>query len=113
MRTYDYPKRRFELLINVTTKGSGGSTKIVLNPTAFSISDLQTDRWKLVIPDTSAEYYVNSADIAVDDAEVVSSGDPWDSREYMDMDVEFNVWRETGSDFNLLVVAYVPTRSSS
>ena len=113
MRTYSYPKRRFELVINVIEKGVGGVDKVVLSPAAFSVSDVQTDRWKLVIRDAPAEFYINASDAATDDAEVVSAGDDWDSHEYMSMDTEFRVWRETGLDFGMLVLSYVPTRASS
>jgi hypothetical protein len=113
MRTYDYPKRRYELLVNVILKGVGGVDKVVLNPAAFSISDVQTDRWKLVIRDAPAQFEINSADAATDVAETVAAGDNWDSHEFVSMDTEFRIWRDTGIDFNMLVVAYVPTRASS
>jgi len=113
MRTYDYPKRRFELLINVKEKGLAGVDKVELNPAAFSISDVQTDRWKLVIPSPPAQFEINSAVRVVDDAETVGSGVTWDSNEFVTMDTSFMVWRDTGVDFDMLVVAYVPTRASS
>lgn len=109
MRTYDYPKRRFETVQTISDSGS----KLVVNPTLFSISATQTDRWRLVIPEAAAGLYINAADDAVNDAEELVAGDDWDSREFMSMDTEFRIWRSGGSDFSQLLVAYVPTRASS
>lgn len=114
MRTYSFPYLRKELQVTITTKGVGGVDKVVANPAAFGISGSSTDRWKLRIPVTTNDYYINSADAVTDDAELVATANAqvWES-EYVTLGTTFRIWRVGGGDVGVLLAAYYPARSST
>jgi len=104
-RDYDFPIKRYEYAMTVTT------TKQTLSPTQFSITAAMTDKWMLVIAPATGDFLVSSlASPTVGEKHYSALGTEWSTEVFLTLGTSFKIWRDSGGDFDILAVAYAPTR---